>query len=69
MEIVYENKKQLIKMIVDEYIMLPTYIAKQRAMEFLRISFRGLDFTTDKSLEALPYDELETMYKILRSVK
>lgn len=69
MEIVYENKRQLINMIVDAYVMLPTYVAKQKAMEFLRISFRGVDLTTEKSLNELPYDELETMYRILRSLK
>jgi hypothetical protein len=62
-ELNYNSKAELISMIVRAWETVPNYVAKQRLMEFLLANYRGVDFSSLKALENMPYDELETMYR------
>lgn len=67
-EIEYSSKEELIQMIVRLWDSAPTYIAKQRMMEFLIANYRGMDLSSLKTLREMPYNELEKMYLAVKFV-
>ena len=67
-EIEYNSKEELIQMIVRLFDSAPTYIAKQRMMEFLIANYRGIDLSSLKTLQEMPYNELEKMYLAVKFV-
>jgi len=67
-EIEYSSKEELIQMIVRLWDSAPTYIAKQRMMEFLITNYRGMDLSSLKTLREMPYNELEKMYLAVKFV-
>lgn len=67
-EIEYNSKDELINMIVRLWDSVPSYVAKQRLMEFLIANYRGMDLKSLKTLQDMPYDELEKMYLAMKFV-
>ena len=67
-EIEYSSKEELIQMIVRLWDSAPTYVAKQRMMEFLIANYRGMDLSSLKTLREMPYNELEKMYLAVKFV-
>jgi hypothetical protein len=67
-ELEYNSKEELIKMIVRLWDSAPTYVAKQRMMEFLISNYRGVDLSSMDTLLKMPYDELERMYVAMKFV-
>jgi hypothetical protein len=67
-ELDYNSKEDLIKMIVRLWDSVPTYVAKQRLMEFLVSNYRGINLGSLQTLLDMPYDELESMYVSMKFV-
>jgi hypothetical protein len=67
-ELEYNSKQDLITMIVRLWDSVPTYVAKQRMMEFLISNYRGVDLSSMDTLLKMPYDELERMYVAMKFV-
>ena len=67
-ELDYNSKADLITMIVRLWDSVPTYVGKQRLMEFLISNYRGTDLSSMKSLNNMAYDELERMYLSMKFV-
>jgi hypothetical protein len=67
-ELDYNSKEDLIGMIVRLWDSAPTYVAKQRMMEFLISNYRGVDLSSMDTLLKMPYDELERMYVAMKFV-
>jgi hypothetical protein len=67
-EINYNSKEDLIGMIVRLWDSAPTYVAKQRMMEFLISNYRGINLSSMDTLLKMPYDELERMYVAMKFV-
>jgi hypothetical protein len=67
-ELDYNSKEELIKMIVRLWDSIPTYVAKQRLMEFLVSNYRGINLGSIQTLLDMPYDELESMYVSMKFV-
>jgi len=65
-EIEYNTKDELIKMIVRLWESAPTYVVKQQLMEFLISNYRGFDLSSLQTLKDMPYNELEKMYLSLK---
>lgn len=65
-EIEYNSKEELITMIVRLWDNAPTYVAKQRLMEFLVSNYRGINLSSLQTLKDMPYNELEKMYLSLK---
>lgn len=65
-EIEYNSKDELITMIVRLWDNAPTYVAKQRLMEFLVSNYRGINLGSLQTLKDMPYNELEKMYLSLK---
>ena len=61
-ELLYSTKQELIGMIVKLWDDAPTYVSRQRIMEFLISSYRDLDLTKLDTLKEMSYDDLEKMY-------
>jgi hypothetical protein len=64
----YSSREELIQMIVRLFDSAPTYVAKQNIMEFLVSNYRGVDLSSLKTLQDMPYDELEKMYLAIKFV-
>jgi hypothetical protein len=67
-ELDYNSKQDLITMIVRLWDSIPTYVAKQRLMEFLVSNYRGINLGSIQTLLDMPYDELESMYVSMKFV-
>ena len=67
-ELDYNSKEELIKMIVRLWDSAPTYVAKQRMMEFLISNYRGVNLSSMQTLLDMPYNELERMYNAMKFV-
>jgi hypothetical protein len=67
-ELDYNSKQDLITMIVRLWDSVPTYVAKQRLMEFLISNYRGINLGSIQTLLDMPYDELESMYVSMKFV-
>jgi hypothetical protein len=67
-ELDYNSKEDLITMIVRLWDSVPTYVAKQRLMEFLVSNYRGINLGSIQTLLDMPYDELESMYVSMKFV-
>jgi hypothetical protein len=67
-ELDYNSKADLITMIVRLWDSVPTYVGKQRLMEFLISNYRGVNLSSMQTLLAMPYDELERMYVAMKFV-
>jgi hypothetical protein len=67
-ELDYNSKQDLITMIVRLWDSVPTYVAKQRLMEFLVSNYRGINLGSIQTLLDMPYDELESMYVSMKFV-
>jgi hypothetical protein len=67
-ELDYNSKADLITMIVRLWDSIPTYVGKQRLMEFLISNYRGVNLSSMQTLLAMPYDELERMYVAMKFV-
>jgi hypothetical protein len=67
-ELDYNSKEELIKMIVRLWDSAPTYVAKQRMMEFLISNYRGVNLSSMQALLDMPYNELERMYNAMKFV-
>jgi hypothetical protein len=67
-ELDYNSKQDLITMIVRLWDSAPTYVAKQRMMEFLISNYRGINLGSLQTLLDMPYDELESMYNAMKFV-
>jgi hypothetical protein len=67
-ELDYNSKADLITMIVRLWDSVPTYVGKQRLMEFLISNYRGVNLSSMQTLLAMPYDELERMYLSMKFV-
>jgi hypothetical protein len=67
-ELDYNSKQDLITMIVRLWDSVPTYVAKQRLMEFLVSNYRGINLSSIQTLLDMPYDELESMYVSMKFV-
>jgi hypothetical protein len=67
-ELDYNSKEDLIKMIVRLWDSTPTYVAKQRMMEFLISNYRGVNLSSMQALLDMPYNELERMYNAMKFV-
>jgi hypothetical protein len=67
-ELDYNSKQDLIGMIVRLWDSVPTYVAKQRLMEFLISNYRGVNLSSMQALLDMPYDELESMYVSMKFV-
>jgi hypothetical protein len=67
-ELDYNSKEDLITMIVRLWDSIPTYVAKQRLMEFLVSNYRGINLGSIQTLLDMPYDELESMYVSMKFV-
>jgi hypothetical protein len=67
-ELEYNSKEELIIMIVRLWDSTPTYVAKQRMMEFLVSNYRGINLGSLQTLKDMPYDELEEMYVAMKFV-
>jgi hypothetical protein len=67
-ELEYNSKDDLIGMIVRLWDSVPTYVAKQRMMEFLISNYRGVNLSSMKALTEMPYNELERMYNAMKFV-
>ena len=61
-EIDYNSKEELIKMIVDLWVAVPTNVMRQNLMSFLISNYRGTNLSSLQTLKDMPYDELERMY-------
>jgi hypothetical protein len=61
-EIDYNSKEELIKMIVDLWVGIPTNVMRQNLMAFLISNYRGTNLSSLQTLKDMPYDELERMY-------
>jgi hypothetical protein len=64
-ELEYNSKSELVSMIVRLWIDVPDQIKRQKLMTFLLTNYRGFDLSTIDTLNAMPYDELEQMYKAM----
>jgi hypothetical protein len=64
----YSSKQELIQMIVRLFDSAPTYVAKQNIMEFLISNYRGVNLSSLKALQEMPYDELEEIYAAIKFV-
>jgi hypothetical protein len=67
-ELDYNSKEDLITMILRLWDSVPTYVAKQRLMEFLVSNYRGINLGSIQTLLDMPYDELESMYVSMKFV-
>jgi hypothetical protein len=67
-ELEYNSKEELITMIVRLFDSSPTYVAKQRMMEFLVSNYRGINLGSLQTLKNMPYDELEEMYVAMKFI-
>jgi hypothetical protein len=67
-EVEYESKHDLVIMILRLWDSVPTFVARQRLMEFLISNYRGVDLSSLQSLFVMPYDELERMYVAMKFV-
>jgi hypothetical protein len=67
-ELDYNSKQDLVTMIVRLWDSVPTYVAKQRLMEFLVSNYRGINLGSLQTLLDMPYDELESMYVSMKFV-
>jgi hypothetical protein len=67
-ELEYNSKDDLIGMIVRLWDSVPTYVAKQRMMEFLITNYRGVNLASIQALLDMPYNELERMYNAMKFV-
>lgn len=61
-ELHYSTKQELIGMIIQLWEDAPTYVSRQRIMEFLIASYRDLDLSKLDTLKSMSYDDLEKMY-------
>ena len=68
LSIEYSSKEELIQMIVRLFDSTPTYVAKQRMMEFLIANYRGINLRSLTTLQEMPYNELEKMYVAMQFV-
>jgi hypothetical protein len=67
-EIEYNSKQELITMILRLWDSAPNSVARQNMMEFLISNYRGVDLSSLKALNLMPYDELEKMYLAMKFV-
>ena len=68
LSIEYSSREELIQMIVRLFDSAPTYIAKQKMMEFLIANYRGVNLRSLTTLQEMPYNELEKMYIAMQFV-